>query len=77
MVYLLHLEKHGAVDFAKTLGIVQNGDNIKVNEKMETNIAGVYACGNVTGGLLQISKAVYEGAEAGLSAANYVRNFKE
>lgn len=54
----------GSSDFAKTLGIVQNGDNIKVNENMETNIEGIYACGNVTGGLLQVSKAVYEGAKA-------------
>ena len=28
---------------------------------METNIKGLYACGDCTGGLLQISKAVYEG----------------
>lgn len=63
----------GAGDFAKTLGIIQNGDNIKVNEKMETNVKGIFACGNATGGLLQVCKAVYEGAEAGLSAVQYVR----
>lgn len=70
------LGEAGASDFAKTLGLLQNGDNIKVNEHMETNIKGVYACGNITGGLLQVSKAVYEGAIAGLSAANYIRNLK-
>lgn len=70
------LGEAGASDFAKTLGIIQNGENIKVNEKMETNIKGIYACGNITGGLLQVCKAVYEGAEAGLAAANYVRNLK-
>ena len=43
---------------------------------METNVKGIYACGNVTGGLLQVSKAVYEGAVAGLSAVNYIRNMK-
>ena len=32
------LGEAGAADFAKTLGIIQNGDNIKVNEKMETNV---------------------------------------
>ena len=41
---------------------------------METNVKGVFACGNITGGLLQICKAVYEGAQAGLSAVNYIRN---
>lgn len=70
------LGEAGAIDFAKTLGIFQNGDNIKVNENMETNVKGIFACGNVTGGLLQVSKAVYEGAKAGLSAVNYIRNMK-
>ena len=41
---------------------------------METNVKGIYACGNTTGGLLQVCKAVYEGAEAGLSAVNYIRS---
>ena len=71
------LGEAGATDFAKTLGIFQDGDNIKVNDQMETNINGVFACGNVTGGLLQVCKAVYEGALAGLSAVNYIRNIKE
>lgn len=70
------LGEAGAGDFAKTLGIFQNGDNIKVDENMETNVKGIFACGNVTGGLLQVSKAVYEGAKAGLSAVNYIRNMK-
>lgn len=67
------LGEAGAIDFAKTLGIIVEGDNIKVNEKMETNIPGIYACGNVTGGLLQVCKAVHEGAEAALSVIEYVR----
>ena len=71
------LGEAGASDFAKKLGVITNGDTIKVNEKMETNIAGLYACGNVTGGLLQICKAVYEGAEAALEAVSYVRKNKE
>lgn len=71
------LGEAGASDFAKTLGIIQDGDNIKVNQKMETNIKGIYACGNTTGGLLQVCKAVYEGAEAGLNAVNYIRSTNE
>lgn len=67
------LGEAGASDFAKTLGIIQNGENIKINDKMETNVKGIFACGNITGGLLQIAKAVYEGAEAGISVANYIR----
>ena len=53
-------------DFAKKLGIIVKNNNIVVNENMETNIKGIYACGDCTGGLLQVSKAVYEGAKAGL-----------
>lgn len=67
------LGEAGGSDFAKTLGIIQNGDNIKVNENMETNVKGIYASGNITGGLLQVCKDVYEGAKAALSAVNYIR----
>lgn len=63
----------GGSDFAKKLGVISNKDNIVVNEDMETNIKGIFACGNLTGGLLQVSKAVYEGSKAGISAANYVK----
>ena len=58
----------GSTDFAKKLGALTNKDKIVVNEKMETNIDGLFACGDCTGGLLQVSKAVYEGAIAGLEA---------
>lgn len=41
---------------------------------MSTNIAGLYAAVDCTGGLLQISKAVYEGAKAGTEIIKYLRN---
>ena len=41
----------GAGDFAKTLGIMQNGENIIIDDKMETNVKGIFACGDTTGGL--------------------------
>ena len=40
---------------------------------METNIPGIYACGDCTGGVLQISKAVYEGTKAGLEVIKRVK----
>ena len=43
---------------------------------METNIKGIYACGDCTGGLLQISKAVYEGTKAGLEVVKFRREKK-
>ena len=63
----------GSNEFAKKLGILTQKDRIVVNENMETNIPGIYACGDCTGGLLQVSKAVYEGAKAGLQAIRYLR----
>ena len=56
------------------MGVVTNGDSIAVDKNMKTNIDGLFSCGNVAGGLLQVCKAVYEGAEAGLSAVQYVKN---
>ena len=66
----------GGGSFAKKLGIItkgDNGDNLEVNENMETNIKGIFACGNLTGGLLQVNKAVYEGAKAGLQAVKFIK----
>lgn len=63
----------GGADFAKKIGIATEGDTIKTDSHMATNVPGVFACGNVTGGLLQVCKAVYEGAEAGLSAVNFLK----
>ena len=56
----------GSTEFAKKLGAKIENDKIAVNENMETSIKGLYACGDCTGGLYQISKAVYEGTKAGL-----------
>ena len=64
----------GGSNFAKKLGILTRNDDIIVNDNMQTNIKGIFACGNLTGGLLQINKAVYEGAKAGLEAANYIKS---
>ena len=66
------LGQAGGADFAKKLGIITDGDKIVVNNEMETNVSGIYACGNVVGGLLQINKAVYEGAKSALSAIKYL-----
>lgn len=70
------LGEAGGADFAKKIGLVLNGDSITVNEKMCTSAKGIFSCGNVNGGLLQVSKAVYEGAVAGLSAVDYLKNLE-
>lgn len=61
-------------DLARKIGAQINEKNeIKVNEKMETTVPGLLACGDCTGGILQISKAVYEGTRAGLTAIDKIR----
>ena len=64
----------GATELAQKLGILLNDGKIVVDEHMATNVPGVYAAGDCTGGLLQIAKAVYEGAEAGLAVLRYLQN---
>mgnify|MGYP003373608934 CR=1 FL=1 len=63
----------GSIDFAKKLGVMVDSNKIIVNEKMETNVKGIYACGDCTGGFLQIAKAVYEGMTAGTEVIQYIR----
>lgn len=50
---------------------VENG-YVTVDRSMATNLPGVFAAGDCTGGPLQISKAVGEGLVAGQKAAVYV-----
>ncbi|MDD3303621.1 MAG: FAD-dependent oxidoreductase [Clostridia bacterium] len=50
---------------------------IQVNRNMETNISGLYACGDCTGEPLQISKATGEGLVAAQNAAKYIDSLKE
>ena len=55
----------GSAELARKIGALTDGNRIIVDPTMATNIPGLYAAGNCTGGMLQISKAVYEGALAG------------
>lgn len=64
----------GSTDLAKKLGAMTEGNRITVDENMMTSIPGLYAAGDCTGGLLQIAKAVYEGAKAGTEAVKFIRN---
>ncbi len=55
-----------SVDLARKIGAVIKGNNIVTNENMQTTVKRLYACGDCTGGLLQVNKAVYEGAISAL-----------
>ncbi|VVB51480.1 Sulfide dehydrogenase subunit alpha [uncultured archaeon] len=61
-------------DFAKAAGIgVNERGYLNVDSKMHTNVPGVFACGDVTGGILQFSTAVGGGCTAAYSAYEYVK----
>lgn len=63
----------GSTALAKKLGAEVAGNRIVVDGSMQTTIPGLYAAGDCTGGLLQVAKAVYEGAQAGSEAAKALR----
>jgi thioredoxin reductase (NADPH) len=66
----------GAGDFARKLGVELNGNNIITDEKCATNIPGLYGAGDNLGGMLQVAKAVYQGAVAGSESAKFIRSAK-
>lgn len=63
----------GSSELARKIGALLDGTDVKVDAQQATNVPGLFAAGDCTGGLLQVAKAVHEGAVAGLSALRYVR----
>ena len=71
----IELGAKGVMELATHLG-VQLDDEMKyidTNKKMETNIPGLYAAGDICGPPWQMAKAVGEGCVAGLGAATYAK----
>lgn len=63
----------GSSELARKIGAMLDGADVKVDASQATNVPGLFAAGDCTGGLLQVAKAVHEGAVAGLSVLRYVR----
>ena len=61
------------VTIAKHLGLAIEGNYITVDKDMMTNISGIFAGGDIIGGLLQVSKAVSDGAIAATSISKYLK----
>lgn len=60
---------------AKNAGIFVDAQQYVLTDKnQQTNLAGVFAAGDVCGGILQIAQAVGQGAVAGVSAYKYLQN---
>ncbi|MBU1233714.1 MAG: FAD-dependent oxidoreductase [Proteobacteria bacterium] len=75
----IELGAKGAMELALEIGIQLDMDtmsHIETNKKTETNVAGVYAAGDITGHPYQMAKAVGEGCVAGLEAANFAKKQK-
>ena len=67
----------GSTGLAKKIGAMTENNKISVNEKMATNLNGLYSAGDCTGGLLQVSKAVYDGAVAGTEIVKYLKSLQK
>jgi thioredoxin reductase (NADPH) len=74
----IELGAKGLLELALNLGVQLDEDArfIQTNKQQETNIAGVYAAGDICGPPWQMAKAVGEGCVAGLAAATYARKLK-
>jgi thioredoxin reductase (NADPH) len=62
-----------AADFARKTGAEIDGNRIVVDEEMRTAVPGLFAAGDCTGGLMQVSVAVAKGARAAMSALDFLR----
>lgn len=67
----------GSTDLARKLGAELRGNSVAADEKRRTNVPGLYAAGDCTGGLLQIAKAVGDGAVAGTEVIKEFRKRKK
>jgi thioredoxin reductase (NADPH) len=70
-------ESASGIDFARKLGIIAEGSDVKVDSRQQTNIEGIFAAGDCTGGFKQVSTSVGQGAVAGKVIAEYVRKKTE
>ena len=63
----------GAAELARRAGAETVQGNISINTEGMTSLPGLFAAGDCTGGVLQVSVAVGEGAKAALSAIKYLK----
>lgn len=67
-------ESASSIDFARKLGIIVENNAVVVDKNQQTNLEGLFAAGDCTGGFKQISTAVGEGALAGRKIIEYLKN---
>jgi len=75
----VELGAKGAIELASSLGVALDPETMKyieTNKKQETNVAGVYAAGDICGPPWQVAIAVGQGCVAGLEAAAYAKKLR-
>jgi thioredoxin reductase (NADPH) len=75
----IELGARGVMELAAPMGIRLDDEMkyIDTNKKMETNVPGVFAAGDICGPPWQMAKAVGEGCVAGIQAAKYVKKIRK
>jgi len=63
----------GGTELARKMGAIVEKNAVVVDSMMLTSVPGLWAAGDCTGGLKQIAKATYQGAEAGMDIIRYLR----
>lgn len=75
----IELGSKGALELATLIGVELDTEHFKyinTSRKLETNIPGIYAAGDIVGPPYQMAKAVGEGCIAGMEAASYAKKLK-
>jgi thioredoxin reductase (NADPH) len=70
----IHIGEVPTNSLAKKIGINLDSEGfIIVNERAETNLPGIFAAGDITGGILQVATAVGKGTTAAVNAYLYIK----
>jgi len=75
----IELGAKGAIELASILGVALDPDKMQfivTDNRQQTNVAGIYAAGDICGPPWQVAKAVGQGCVAGLAAAKYVKKLR-
>lgn len=62
-----------ASDLARKLGAADGNGRLILNDDLSTPVPGLFAAGDCTSGMLQVAKAVYDGACASTAAVKFIR----
>jgi thioredoxin reductase (NADPH) len=74
----IELGAKGLMELATSLGVVLDDEMkfIQTDKGQRTNLAGIFAAGDICGPPFQVAKAVGEGCVAGINAAQYAKKLK-